>query len=242
LELKTCRLFIPKISEKMKLLVIEDEKDLSDSICSYLGMEQFTCETAYDYDSALDKILINEYACIILDITLPHGSGLDILSQLKAMNKSEGVLIVSAKNSLDDRIKGLNSGADDYLTKPFHLSELGARVAAIVRRKSFEGKTRIALGGLVLDLAERILRSGEEVIALTKKEYDLLLYFLSNKNKVVTKEAIVEHLWGDDIDMADSYDFIYSHIKNLRKKLMAAGCPDYIKAVYGMGYKFSLDS
>ena len=226
----------------MKLLVIEDEKDLSDSICAYLNSEQFTCETAYDYHSALDKVLINEYACIILDITLPNGSGLDILNQLKAVNKTDGVLIVSAKNSLDDRIKGLNSGADDYLTKPFHLSELGARVAAIVRRKSFDGKTHIAVGHLSLDLGERILRSGEEQIALTRKEYELLLYFLSNKNRVVTKEAIVEHLWGDEIDMADNYDFIYSHIKNLRKKLMAAGCPDYIKAVYGMGYKFSLDN
>lgn len=226
----------------MKLLVIEDEKDLSDSICSYLNSEQFTCETAYDYHAALEKVVINEYACIILDITLPNGSGLDILSHLKTLNKADGVLIISAKNSLDDRIKGLNSGADDYLTKPFHLSELGARVAAIVRRKSFGGKTRIAVGPLVLDLSERILRSGDAQIALTRKEYELLLYFLSNKNKVVTKEAIVEHLWGDDIDMSDSYDFIYSHIKNLRKKLMQAGCPDYIKAVYGMGYKFSLDN
>lgn len=224
----------------MKLLVIEDEKELSDSICTYLNNEQFTCETAYDYHSALEKAVINEYVCIILDITLPHGSGLAILSELKAMDKKDGVLIISAKNSLDDRINGLNSGADDYLVKPFHLAELGARVAAIVRRKSFEGKTRIAVGDLVLDLSERTLRLEDQQIALTKKEYELLLYFLSNKNKVVTKEAIVEHLWGDEIDMADSYDFIYSHIKNLRKKLMQAGCPDYIKAVYGMGYKFSI--
>ncbi|MEO6286013.1 MAG: response regulator transcription factor [Dyadobacter sp.] len=226
----------------MKLLVIEDEKELSDSICFYLNSEQFTCETAYDYPKALEKVMINEYACIILDITLPRGNGLDILAELKTMNKSEGVLIISAKNSLDDRIKGLNTGADDYLTKPFHLAELGARVAAIVRRKSFDGKTRIAVGPLTLDLFDRVLKSGEQPIALTKKEYELLLYFLSNKNRVVTKEAIVEHLWGDDIDMADSYDFIYSHIKNLRKKLMNAGCEDYIKAVYGMGYKFSIDN
>lgn len=201
----------------MKLLVIEDEKDLSDSICSYLTTEQFGCETAYDYYSALDKVVMNEYACIILDITLPNGNGLDILDQLKSMNKTEGVLIISAKNSLDDRIKGLNSGADDYLTKPFHLSELGARMAAIVRRKSFEGKTRMTVGHLVLNLSERILRSGDEQIALTRKEYELLLYFLSNKNKVVTKEAIVEHLWGDDIDMADNYDFIYSISKTCAK-------------------------
>lgn len=225
----------------MKLLVIEDEKELSDSICVYLNSEQFSCEAAYDYPTALEKVVINEYACIILDITLPRGSGLDILKELKTLNKSEGVLIISAKNSLDDRITGLNTGADDYLTKPFHLAELGARVAAIVRRKSFDGNTRVSVGPLTLDLSDRVLKSGEQPIALTKKEYELLLYFLSNKNRVVTKEAIVEHLWGDDIDILDSYDFIYSHIKNLRKKLMNAGCNDYIKAVYGMGYKFSLD-
>ena len=225
----------------MKLLVIEDEKELSDSICVYLNSEQFSCEAAYDYPTALEKVVINEYACIILDITLPRGSGLDILKELKTLNKSDGVLIISAKNSLDDRITGLNTGADDYLTKPFHLAELGARVAAIVRRKSFDGNTRVSVGPLTLDLSDRVLKSGEQPIALTKKEYELLLYLLSNKNRVVTKEAIVEHLWGDDIDMSDSYDFIYSHIKNLRKKLMNAGCNDYIKAVYGMGYKFSLD-
>jgi DNA-binding response OmpR family regulator len=186
----------------------------------------------------MEKIHLNEYVCIILDITLPHGSGFDILQQLKLAKKTEGVLIISAKNSLDDKLKGLKIGADDYLTKPFHLAELVARVSAIIRRKSFDGNNQIELDHLTLDLSDRSLKSKDEYIPLTRKEYDLLLYFLSNKNRVVTKESIVEHLWGDDIDMADSYDFIYSHIKNLRKKLMAAGCPDYIKAVYGMGYRF----
>ena len=222
----------------MKILIIEDEKKLADNICAYLSSEQFTCEVAYDYYEAIEKIHVYEYACIILDITLPNGSGLDILKELKQAKKTEGVLIVSAKNSLDDKVMGLTIGADDYLTKPFHLPELAARVSAIVRRKSFEGNNQIALDDLTLDLADRTLKSKEEIIPLTRKEYDLLLYFLSNKNRVVTKEAIVEHLWGDEIDMADSYDFIYSHIKNLRKKLMQAGCPDYIKAVYGMGYRF----
>ena len=222
----------------MKILIIEDEKKLADNIGAYLSSEQFTCEVAYDYYEAIEKIHVYEYACIILDITLPHGSGLDILKELKKEKKAEGVLIISAKNSLDDKVTGLTIGADDYLTKPFHLPELVARVSAIVRRKSFAGNNQIALDDLTLDLSDRTLRSKEEIIPLTRKEYDLLLYFLSNKNRVVTKEAIVEHLWGDEIDMADSYDFIYSHIKNLRKKLMQAGCPDYIKAVYGMGYRF----
>jgi len=224
----------------MKVLIIEDEKDLSESISQYLGTEQFTCEVAEEFHLAMEKIHLNEYSCIILDITLPNGSGLDILQALKKMQKEEGVLIISARNSLDDKIKGLKLGADDYLAKPFHLAELGARVAAIIRRKSFGGKNQIMIDHLTLDINEKTLKYNDRHINLTRKEYELLLYFISNKNKVVTKEAIVEHLWGDDIDMADSYDFIYSHIKNLRKKLMQAGCPDYIKAVYGMGYKFTI--
>ncbi|MBS1751949.1 MAG: response regulator transcription factor [Bacteroidetes bacterium] len=225
----------------MKLLIIEDERDLSDSINTYLEQQQFICDTAYDYFEAEDKISLNEYSCIILDIMLPHGSGLQLLQLLKKQKKSDGVLIISAKNSLEDKIEGLQIGADDYLAKPFHLAELGARVAAIIRRRSFYGQTRIEIDSLVLDLSDRALRgTHDEEIPLTRKEYDLLLYFVSNKNRVVTKEAIVEHLWNDGIDMTYSYDFVYSHIKNLRKKLLQAGCPDYIKAVYGMGYKFTI--
>jgi DNA-binding response OmpR family regulator len=223
----------------MKVLIIEDQQELSDSIRTYLGRENFTCEVAYDYQEAREKINAYDYSCIILDITLPLGSGLNILQELKAHNKAEGVLIISARNSLDDRIMGLNLGADDYLTKPFHLPELAARVNAIIRRMAFEGRNRIVLNNLSLDLHDKIVRSANGIIDLTRKEYDLLVYFMGNINKVVTKEAIVEHLWGDNIDMADNYDFIYAHIKNLRKKLMQAGCPDHIKAVYGMGYKFT---
>lgn len=222
----------------MKILIIEDEKKLAENIATYLSGEQFICEIASDFYQALEKIHVYEYACIILDITLPHGSGLDILKELKQAKKSEGVLIISARNSLDDKVLGLTIGADDYLTKPFHLPELVARVSAIVRRKSFGGNNQITLDSLTLDLSDRTLRSEDGIIPLTRKEFDLLLYFLSNKNRVVTKEAIVEHLWGDEMDMADNFDFIYSHIKNLRKKLMQAGCPDYIKAIYGMGYRF----
>jgi len=224
----------------MKVLVIEDEKELSKSICQYLASEQFITETAYDFDSALEKISLYEYACIILDITLPHGSGLDILKEIKANNKADGVIIISAKNSLDDKIYGLKTGADDYLTKPFHLSELSARVAAIIRRKSFDGKNTIVFDELQINLNEKQALVKGIAVDLTKKEYDLLLYFISNKNKVITKSAIAEHLWGDNMDIAGSYDFIYTHIKNLRKKLLQHGLPDYIKSVYGMGYKFSL--
>lgn len=222
----------------MKILIIEDEKEISNSICEYLLNEQFFCETAFTYETAQEKISLYEYACILLDIGLPGGSGLTLLQQLKKENKSDGVLIISAKNSLDDKVTGLRAGADDYLTKPFHLSELGARVAAIIRRKSFDGKNVVTCDNLILDLNNKTASVNEQVIDFTRKEYDLLLYFLSNKNKVISKNAIAEHLWGDNMDLANNYDFIYTHIKNLRRKLLQAGCMDYIKSIYGMGYKF----
>ena len=222
----------------MKILVIEDEKELSKSICQYLATEQFITEAVYDFQSALEKISLYDYACIILDITLPNGSGLDILKELKANNKADGVIIISAKNSLDDKIYGLKAGADDYLIKPFHLSELAARVAAIIRRKSFQGKNTIEFDDIQINLnAKQVYVNGKE-LELTKKEFELLIYFVSNKNKVISKSAIAEHLWGDNMDIADNYDFIYTHIKNLRKKLLQPGAPDYIKSIYGMGYKF----
>ena len=224
----------------MKVLIVEDEKALSDSIFTYLNSEQYVCEIAHDFSSALDKIGQYDYACIILDINLPGGSGLEILKELKKNHKADGVLIISARNSLDDRLNGLNSGADDYLIKPFHLSELTARVAAIIRRKSFDGNNILKFEELQLDLFYKTVQVNNRVVDLTRKEYDLLLYFISNKNKVINKGAIAEHLWGDNMDMADSYDFIYTHIKNLRKKLVVAGARDYLKSVYGMGYKFTV--
>ena len=224
----------------MKLLVIEDEQELCDSICTYLANEQFICERALDFHAALEKISLYDYACIVLDVNLPGGSGLDILNELKKQNKIDGVLIISARNSLDDKVFALKAGADDYLTKPFHLPELGARVAAIIRRKSFEGKNQITINELTLDLSERTVRVHSKDLDLTRKEYELLLYFISNKNRVIAKNAIAEHLWGDNMDIAGSYDFIYTHIKNLRKKLIQAGAADYIKSIYGMGYKFNV--
>lgn len=221
----------------MKILIIEDEKELCDSIVTYLTTQEYSCDTASNYNDALYKTDTFDYDCILLDISLPGGNGLQILEQLKQSNKTDGVLIISAKNSLDDKIKGLNLGADDYLPKPFHLSELNARIAAIIRRKNFDGHNLIKFHNLIIDTQSKEVTVNEKLITLTKKEYELLIYFISNKRKVISKDAIARHLWGDD--MAGNFDFIYTHIKNLRKKLADAGESDYIKSIYGMGYKFS---
>jgi DNA-binding response OmpR family regulator len=224
----------------MKVLIIEDEKQLRESIHSFLSGEQYTCEEAPDFKTAMDKISLHEYTCIILDINLPGGSGLEILQELKSNDKADGVLVISARNSIDDKVYALRTGADDYLTKPFHLPELAARVAAIIRRRSFDGKNVVHIHELTLDMNEKTASVNDKPVELTRKEYELLVYFISNKNKVITKTAIAEHLWGDGMEGAGSYDFIYTHIKNLRKKLVSAGGMDYIKSVYGLGYKFSV--
>jgi len=223
----------------LKILIIEDEEGLRESIEEYFTDDNNICETAKTYTAALSKINLYRYDCILLDITLPGGSGMDILKVLKENNYPDGVLIISAKNSLDDRIDGLNLGADDYLVKPFHLSELKARVSAIIRRKTFNGSNQLIFNELAIDLLAKEVKVGQNQVKLTRKEYALLLYFIANKGKVVSKNAIAEHLWGDGIDLADNFDFIYSHIKNVRKKLVEGGCRDYIQAAYGMGYKFS---
>lgn len=221
----------------MKVLIIEDEKALSESIATYLKGQDYICEVAADFKTALEKTELYDYDCILLDITLPDGSGLSVLKELRVNNKVDGVLIISAKNSIDDKVAGLTLGADDYLPKPFHLSELNARVAAIIRRKQFGGSSIIRFNDITIDTQSKIVAVKNTDIDLTKKEYELLLYFVSNKRKVISKTAIAEHLWGDE--MEGNLDFIYTHIKNLRKKLMEAGDTDYIKSVYGMGYKFT---
>ncbi|WP_158827406.1 response regulator transcription factor [Mucilaginibacter lacusdianchii] len=223
----------------MKLLVIEDEPGLMESIEAYFTEDGNICETAADFAAAMTKVNLYRYDCIILDITLPDGNGLEILKQIKAGQHSDGILIISAKNALDDRLTGLDLGADDYLTKPFHLSELRARVAAIVRRKTFNGNNILQFNEIWVDLVAKEVKVQDSAIKLTPKEYALLLYFIANKGKVVSKNAIAEHLWGDSMDITDNFDFIYSHIKNLRKKMIEAGSSDYIHAAYGMGYKFS---
>ncbi len=221
----------------MKILLIEDEKSLRTSIVSYLKEDGNICEVATDYWTAKAKINLYDYDCILLDLTLPGGDGLKILSEIKEANKQEGILIISARNSLDDKLNGLEMGADDYLVKPFHLSELKARIVAIVRRKSFSGNNLIVFNELKINLLAMTVMINNSTINVTKKEYDLLLYFIANQGKVITKNAIAEHLWGDQIDMYDDFDFIYTHIKNLRKKMTEAGANDYIKSMYGVGYK-----
>ncbi len=223
----------------MKLLIVEDEKILCDSILSYLKQESYICDSASGYASAIEKIELFDYDCILLDINLQDVNGMDLLRELKSNNKTDGVLIISARNSLEDKVAGLQLGADDYLPKPFHLSELGARVSAIIRRKNSAGNNLIRLAELSIDTQARSVEVSGHPVELTRKEYQLLLYFAYNKGRVVSKNAIAEHLWGDEMGGAANYDFIYTHIKNLRRKLMEAGCGDYIQSVYGMGYKFS---
>jgi DNA-binding response OmpR family regulator len=224
----------------MKILIIEDEQALSKSIATYLAAENYTCEVAADCKTALNRIETFEYDCILLDISLPDGNGLQVLQALKADHKTEGVIIISARDSIDDRIKGLQLGADDYLTKPFHLSELSARIAAVIRRRRFSGSSTLEAGGLVLDTQARTVRVNNQTVDLTRKEYDLLLYLVTNRNRVISKHAIAEHLSGDGEGLFDNYDFIYAHMKNLKKKLLQAGWQDQIKAIYGMGYKMDV--
>lgn len=224
----------------MRILIVEDERQLAESIVHYLEGESYSCETAFDFDRAMEKISLYNYDCILLDITLPDGNGLTLLKELKKQNKAGGIIIISAKNSLDDKIAGLEIGADDYLPKPFHLAELGARIKALIRRNKFDGSSVIALGNLSLDVPGKVTTIGQNKLDLTKSEFELLLFLISNKNKVISKEAIGEHLSGDDADRFDNYDFVYSHIKNLKKKMTEAGGIDNIKTVYGLGYKFEV--
>lgn len=224
----------------MKILIVEDEKQLVKSIAQFLRQESYVCEIAYNAQEANEKILLFDYDCILLDISLPDGNGLKILEKLKENKKSDGVIIITAKDSLDDRVRGLNLGADDYLAKPFYLPELSARVSALIRRTRFGGNPKITFNEISVDLLGKIATVNGKSLELTRKEYDLLIFLISNKNRVVSKNAIAEHLSGDDAELLDKFDFIYSHIKNLKKKLAEAGSLDYIKTVYGLGYKFSV--
>lgn len=222
----------------MNILLIEDEVSLAETILKYLQKEGFLCEWAKNLKEAREKAWLYSYDCLIVDITLPDGNGLDLIRQLKERKSRSGIIIVSAKNAVQDRISGLEIGADDYIIKPFDLSELNARVKAVIRRRSFDAQNQISFEKITVNPYDRQVTVNNHPITLTRKEFDLLLYFISNPNRLITKESIAEHLWGEEMDMADSYDFIYSHLKNLRKKISSHGGEDYIQTIYGIGYKF----
>ncbi|RUT72854.1 response regulator transcription factor [Ancylomarina longa] len=225
----------------MKLLLVEDEKELAVSIQDYLANNDFICEWVMDIHQATDKITSHDYDCILLDLSLPDGNGFEILRELKSQNKTDGVIIISAKENLETRIEGLQLGADDYLTKPFHLSELLVRIQALIRRKNFNGNNLVRYHEIEIDVLSKVVKVNGKIVDLTKKEIILLLYLIGNENRVLSKAAIAEHLSGDMADMLINHDFVYAHIKNLKHKLKLAGSNNYIKTIYGTGYKWHND-
>lgn len=224
----------------MKVLIIEDELQLAQSIIRYLSGESYVCEHAASYEEALSKIHLYEYECILLDLMLPGGDGIQLLEEMKQQNKHEGIIIISAKDSIDDKIKGLQTGADDYLAKPFHLPELAARIYSVIRRRKFSNSNIIQQGELLIDLLAKTVHVQDVAVLLTRKEFDLLVYFIGNKNRVISKNALAEHLSGDMADMLDNHSFVYAHIKNLKRKLSEAGSGSYLKTVYATGYKWEI--
>lgn len=223
----------------MKILIIEDEKELSDSIADFLNQEEYLCEQSFTYDEAIMKVDLYEYDCILLDLMLPGGSGLDVLREIKKKKSNTGVIIISAKDSVDDKVLGLKIGADDYLSKPFYLAELSMRIYALIRRKAFSNNNIIQSNHLTIDLLSKEVNVDNQALELTKTEYELLLFLIENKKRVVSKSALAEHLSGDMADMMDDHNFVYAHIKNLKAKLADAGCTNCIKTYYGEGYKWT---
>lgn len=222
----------------MKVLIIEDEKDLRKSIVSYLSEEGYLCEIAEDYEEGIEKINEYRFDCFIIDIMLPNGTGSDLIKHIKNISLESGIIIVSAKNSLEDKLSGLEYGADDYISKPFHLSELNARIKSLIRRRSYHKHDEVIFNEIKILSDARQVFINEREITLTAKEYDLLLFFISNKGRVIPKDSIAEHLGNSYIYQENSFDFIYTHLSNLRKKLIDGGAKDYISTVYGIGYKF----
>ena len=222
----------------MKILIVEDEQDLLDVMLRYMKREGYVCEYATTFKEGYKKINNYEYDCAVIDLNLPGGDGLKLVKILREEMSNTATVIISARNTLDDRITGLEVGADDYLTKPFNLSELNARIKAVLRRKTNQFSNELVFGNLKIDLDKRSVVANDVTLKLTKKEFDILVYVARNKNRVVTKDSIAEHLWGDYMDDAFSYDFIYAHVKNLRKKLKQNDCGEYLQTVYGVGYKF----
>lgn len=226
----------------MKLLVIEDDPSLRDLIGRALSEEGYVVETASSFAEADAKIAGYSYDCILLDIMLPGGSGLRLLDHIRRQQKRENVIIISAKDSLDDKIYGLEHGADDYLAKPFHMAELKARIRSVLRRGRTGGNLSIELGNVSIQPDNGYVEVAGSQLQLLKKEFDILLYFMQRPNHLVDKSVLAEAVWGDHADQADNYHFVYAQVKNLRRKLQAAGADIEIKAVYGFGYKLVLAS
>jgi len=220
----------------MKILIIEDERELSRNIVNYLSTDNYICEQAFNFHDAIEKIDIHNYNCILLDLSLPDGDGLKILEEIKKRNIESGIIIISARGALEDKITGIKIGADDYLAKPFPLSELSIRIYALMRRQLFSLNNILKTNDVEIDLLAKTVSVNNTPIILTKSEYQLLLYLIGNKNRVVSKNAIAEHLSGDMADMLDSHNFVYAHIKNLKSKLGEVGCSNCIKTIYGTGY------
>ena len=223
----------------MKLLIVEDDASLSEIMSRALRGEGYIVETASNYFEAEDKIAGYSYDCIMLDIMLPHGNGLRLLQHIKSLGKADRVIIISAKDSIDDKVEGLNLGADDYLAKPFYMAELSARIKSVLRRGATAVNNVMTAGNISLDVQERSVKVVDNYLPLLKKEFDILLYFLQHPNHIVDKALLAEAVWGDHIDMADNFSFVYAQVKNLRKKLSEAGADVNIKAVYGFGYKLA---
>ena len=221
----------------MKLLLVEDQAELSANIKDYFSKEGDICEVADTIGKAQEKLYGFEYDVLLLDLTLPDGDGLNLLKTIKENWPDLGVLIISAKNALGNRLEGLDLGADDYLPKPFHLAELNARAKSIFRRRLQKGNNLITFEEIELNVDSQEVHVNKTLIDLTRKEFELIHYFLINKNRLLTKQAIAEHLWGDYMDTADSFDFVYQHMKNIRKKITTAGGEDHLKTIYGAGYK-----
>lgn len=223
----------------MKILVIEDNVDLLHDIREFLEQKGYVCEIASNYESAYMKVGIFPYDILVVDISLPDGNGLDIIREVKKENMDTGIIIISAKNAVGDKIFGLELGADDYLTKPFYLSELNARIKALYRRKVFKGSNEIVFNEIRINPEKYEAYVNDRLMNLTKKEFDILHFFVANNNRLLTKEAIAEHIWGDYIEMVDSFKFIYTHLANLRRKIAELGGEDYIQSIYRVGYKFT---
>lgn len=223
----------------VNLLIIEDEQELRATMREFLAEEGFRADTAGDCFEAEDLLLTRSYDMILLDLTLPDGNGLNLIDIIRKQQQDSGILIISARDSLEDKLEGLDLGADDYITKPFHLAELNSRIRAIYRRKKQGGNPLVTFEEIKANPTEKWASVNDVQLDLTGKEFHLLLFFLHNQNRIVSKQAIAAHLWGGHVDQFDDYDFIYAHIKNLRKKLEHTGCPNYLKTSYGMGYKFT---